>query len=156
MRVESYPLGICGGCRNALYSCKTADEKNESVEQKVSTQWSQFQLEEIKVPRTNGKSAQCPCPICHCARYTPIGMTGTKKIVNKPVINPMEDKMECEKEPPVYGRGRGSCKGLCTICGQIVGRGLCHPCTSGDVMAVRQGHVSRARSMVRLAVGGRK
>ena len=49
MKVESYPLGICGGCRNALYSCKTADEKNESVEQKVRAQWSQFQLQEIKV-----------------------------------------------------------------------------------------------------------
>ena len=83
-------------------------------------------------------------------------MTGAKKIVNKPVINPIEDRMESEKEPPVYGRGRESCKGLCTICGQIRGRGLCHPCTSGDVMAVRQGRVFRARSMVRLAVGRRK
>ena len=68
LKVESYPLGICGGCRNALYSCKKADEKNESVEQKVRAQWSQFQLQEIKVPRTNGNSAQCPCLICYCAR----------------------------------------------------------------------------------------
>ena len=76
-------------------------------------------------------------PICHCARYTPIGMTDAKKIVNKPVIKLMEDKMEYEKEPPVYGRGWGKCKGLCTICGQIIGHALCHPGTSGYVMAVR-------------------
>ena len=89
-------------------------------------------------------------------KYTPIGMTGSKKIVKKPIINPLEDKMECEKEPPVYGLGRESCKGLCTICGQIIGHGLRHPCTSGDVMAVRQGRVSKAHSVVRLAVGRRK
>ena len=49
MKVESYPIGICGVCRNALCSCKTADEKNEPVEQKVRAHWSQFQLQEIKV-----------------------------------------------------------------------------------------------------------
>ena len=83
-------------------------------------------------------------------------MTGTKKIVNTPVINPMEVKLECEKEPSVYGRGQGSCKGLCTIFGQVIGRGLHHPCTSGDVMAVRQGCVSRACSVLRLVAGRMK
>ena len=38
----------------------------------------------------------------------------------------------------------------------IIGRGLRHSCTSGDVMAFRQGCVSRAHSVVRLAVGRRK
>ena len=64
--------------------------------------------------------------------------------------------MECEKEPPVYGRGWGKCKGLCTICGQIIGHALCHPGTSGVVMAVRQSRVFRACSKVRLAVGRRE
>ena len=83
-------------------------------------------------------------------------MTGAKTIVKKPVINPTEDKMEYEKEPPVYGRGWGKCKGLCTICGQIIGHALCHPGTSGDAMAVRQDRAFRACSVVRLAVGRRK
>ena len=93
--------------------------------------------------------AECPCPICHCVHYNPLGVTGKKDIKNKPVINPNGGKIECERQPPVTGRGRSSSRGLCSICGQVTGRGLSHPCRPGDLKMVKQGNVDRARSLVR-------
>ena len=91
--------------------------------------------------------ADCPCPICHCAHYNPLGVTGKKDVKNKPVINPVGGKMECELQPSVTGRGRSSSRGLCSICGQVTGRGLSHPCRPGDVKVVKQGNVDRAQSL---------
>ena len=67
----------------------------------------------------------------------PISITGKKDVKNKPVINPDGGKMECETQPPVTGRGRSSSRGLCSICGQVAGRGLSHPCRPGDLKIVK-------------------
>ena len=54
------------------------------------------------------------------------------------------------------GRGRSSSQGLCSICGQVTGRGLSHPCRPGDLKMVKQGNVDRARSLVRNTKSRRK
>ena len=154
--VESYPLGLCGGCKAALYKCRKAEEKGESAEDKKKAVWDTFKLQQIRVPRVNGDCADCPCPICSCARYKPIGVTGTKEVVLKPEIKSEGGKMECEQQSPVRGSGRGSCRGVCGVCGQVTGRGLRHPCSPGDVKVAMQGRVARGRSVVRKAEGRRK
>ena len=89
------------------------------------------------IPRISANCSDCSCPMCHLAHYNPIGMEGTKEIISNPVIKPDSDKMHCETQPPVSGRGQGSCQGICIICGQVTGPGLCHPCSHGDVQALR-------------------
>ena len=64
--------------------------------------------------------------------------------------------MECKSQPPVTGRGRSSSRGLCSICGQVTGRGLSHPCRPGDLKMVKQGNVDQARSLVRNTKSRRK
>ena len=124
---ESYPTGLC---QRALYKCKKSDEKGEALEHNLKeiSDWIEFQLQLIKVPRTSGDSSLCPCPMCRCAHYNPIGVVGPKEIVNLPVVNPQSGQMECESQSPVMGRGRGTCRGLRVVCGQVTGRGVCHPC----------------------------
>ena len=62
----------------------------------------------------------------------------------------------CESQSPVMGRGRGTCRGLCVVCGQVTGRGVRHPCKLDDIRAVRRKSVDRGRSVVKKAEGRRK
>ena len=118
----------------------------ESLKKK---EWELFKLDNILVPITSSVCAECPCPICHCAHYNPLGITGKKDVKNKPVINPDGGKMECETQPPVTGRGRSSSRGLCSICEQVTGCGSAHPCRPGDLKMVKQGNVDQPQSLVR-------
>ena len=77
---------------------------------------STFQLEMVKVPRVTDNSTSYHCPLCRCAKFSPIGVEG-KKIVCRPVVNPTGEKMECEIQPPVEKCGCG----VCPICLQIAG-----------------------------------
>ena len=144
VNVESFPLGCCEPCKRSMYKCKKAEETNQNLDSLKKKEWDLFKLENIHVPRTSAVCAECPCPICHCAHYNPLGITGKKDVKNKPVINPDGGKMECETQPPVTGRGRSSSRGLCSICGQVTGRGLSHPCRPGDLKMVKQGNVDQA------------
>ena len=62
--------------------------------------------------------------------------------------------MQCETQ--LTAQRQGCCQGMCAICGQVTGCGLCHPCSPGDVQTVSQGRVDRAHSMIRSAVSRRK
>ena len=81
-----------------MYKCKKAEETNQNLDSLKKKEWDLFKLENIHVPRTSAVCAECPCPICHCAHYNPLGITGKKDIKNKPVINSDDGKMECERD----------------------------------------------------------
>ena len=95
--VQSYPAGICDYCRRELYFCKKAEENNEEI--KPRKEWSNFQLEEVKVPQVSSSVSECPCPLCRCSKFNPIGVQGSKEIVNKPEVNPSGGKIDCEIQP---------------------------------------------------------
>ena len=107
--------------------------------------WSEFQLEKINVPRTAADCSNCPCPLCRCAKYNPIGMAGTKDMVNKPVVNITGEIMDCETQPKVTDHGSR----FCPICLQIMGRGIKHGCSKMDMRLARIGRLPRGRSSQR-------
>ena len=106
--------------------------------------WTTFHLQKIKVPR--GVAAdKCPCPICMCSKYNPIGVTGEKSVTQSPSFNVTGGQMKCEVQPPVVVRD----KGLCTVCLQITGRGIRHRCSRSQVQQGRERCHSSERDMVR-------
>ena len=148
VKVQSYPLGLCTLCKKHLYLCRSKGAPPREA-------WAAFKPEDISIARVP-PGTQCQCPMCHTARFNPVGTEGKKGVVSKPVINPEGGKMECESQSPVRGRGRGSCRGVCGACGQVTGRGLRHPCSPGDARAALQGRTERGRSIMRKAEGRRK
>ena len=70
--IQSFPAGICDTCLRALNRCQKAEEKGEEVKPREA--WSSFKLEMIRVPRTSAKCVDCPCPICRCVKFNPIGV----------------------------------------------------------------------------------
>ena len=152
LNIQSYPAGCCGICKKNLYLCKKAEKNSEVINPKITESWRQFVLEDIRVPRISEECSTCPCPMCCCATFNPIGFKGKKSIVNKPIINPSGANMECEVQTAVSGRGRGRSRGICAVCGQVTGRGIQHPCSPRDVHAIREG---QARSLDRVVSGRR-
>ena len=57
--------------------------------------------------------------------------------------------MECEVQPSVPNRikGQGSARGMCVICGQIIGRSIRNTCSPRDQLTARQARVDRGRSL---------
>ena len=85
--------------------------------------------------------------MCRCAHFSPIGKTGPKNIINKPIINPSNDPIECEVEPLIFSSMCGSTRRICVICGKITGQGIPHGCSPRDQHTARQSRVDRARSL---------
>ena len=147
LTVESYPSGLCNTCKRSLYKCQAADNLKADFQPWVREVWASFRIENIRVPRTSVECEQCSCPMCRCAHFSPIGKTGPKKIVNTPIINPSNDPMECEVQPPILDSMCGSARRICYICGQITGQGIPHGCSPRDQHTTRQSRVDRARSL---------
>ena len=94
VQVCSFPSGICSYCRRQLFLRKGQKSRGEEVAEPLSI-WKDFHLEEIYVPR--GVAAKdCPCPICQCGKFNPVGMTGEKTVTNHPSIQVSGGLMECE------------------------------------------------------------
>ena len=148
--VESFPVGLCNTCKDSLYKCKRSEVDWNEV--RPQDTWLQFKLENIKVPRINANSYECPCTLCNCARFNPIGVLGTKSVVNKPTVNVSGEKMECEVQPKVTECGPK----YCTICLQIIGRGIRHGCNQRDVHLAKVGRLTCGRSSQRSTVTKRK
>ena len=55
--------------------------------------------------------------------------------------------MECEVQPRILNSMCGSARRMCATCGQIIGRGIPHGCSSRDQHTARQSRVDRARSL---------
>ena len=101
--VQSYPVGVCEYCRRQLFHCKKADENNEAF--KPREEWASFHLEIVKVPRVSDSTAECPCPLCRCAKFNPIGVEGANEVVWRPVVNPSGGQMDCEIQPKAVEYG---------------------------------------------------
>ena len=85
--VESFPAGCCKSCQQDMYRCKRAKESEKPVE--PHKKWTKFKLENIHVPQTSANCSECTCPMCNCAHYNPIGMTGIKKLSTTLLSIPM-------------------------------------------------------------------
>ena len=141
--IESFPAGICDTCLRALNRCQQAEEKGEEVKPREA--WSSFKLEMIKVPRKLAKRVDCPCLICRCVKFNPIGVGGPKDIVSAPIVNVVGEKMECEIQPKVTQKGTS----ICPICMQICGPGIQHGCSIKEQQLVKMGRHPRGRSTQR-------
>ena len=119
---------------------------------KVRKEWGEFKLEMVKVPRVAGSSADCPCPLCRCAKFNPIGVVGEKEVVSKPVVNPSGDQMKCEVQAKVLERGSK----VCPICLQITGPAIRHGCSKAQVRQARLGRLPQGRSSQRSVPARRK
>ena len=69
--------------------------------------------------------------------------------------------MDCEVQEKVSGiRSRGtshSSLGMCVLCGQVMGRGIQHPCSQREIQAARcKRQVERSRSLCRKSTNRRK
>ena len=119
VQVCSFPSGICSYCRRQLFLRKGQKSRGEEVAEPLSI-WKDFHLEEVYVPK--GSAAKdCPCPICRCGKFNPVGMTGEKTVTNHPSIQVSGGLMECEMQPKVENV---RCNGICVICLQLTGRGI--------------------------------
>ena len=112
----------------------------------------EIKLEEIKVPRVMASSADCPCPLCRCAGFSPIGVEGEKDVVCQPVVNPTGDKMKCEVQPKVVEHGQK----VCSISLQITGPGIKHGCSQAEVRKARLGQLPWGYSCHRCVTVRRK
>jgi len=85
--------------------------------------------------------------MCRCAHFSQIAKTGQKNIVNTLIINPSNDSMECQKQPPILDSMCGSARRLYVIYGQITGQGTHHGCSPRDQHTARQNRIDRGRSL---------
>ena len=138
--VESFPNGLCNSCKRSLYRCRKAE--NEGSEIKLRKEWSEFRLDEIKVSRLNADSSLCTCAMCKTAKFSPIGIQGSKEVVSKPYVNVTGEEMTCEIQPRMPREPRGK-SDHCPICLQKTGKGVQHSCSRAAVRLSRMGRISR-------------
>ena len=141
MAVQSYPVGLCNVCKVVLYKNRNQDKEGKDVIPRK--EWKSFKLEQISVPRSSSMSTSCPCPMCRCGHFNPVGVQGEKRIVCKPVINVTGGPMACEVQDKVSVKG----KGICEICFQITGRGIHHLCSKKTRVLEKMGRIERSKSM---------
>ena len=97
--VESCPAGLYNNCKFELYKRQRQVKAGMEVSSPHSS-WTTFHLQKIKVPR--GVAAdKCPCPICMCSKYNPIGVTGEKSVTQSPSINVTGGQIKCEVQHPM-------------------------------------------------------
>ena len=63
--------------------------------------WQEFQLTDMRVPRTTVDCKECECPMCRLAHYNRIGVVGSRSATLNPVINTLGGPMDCKVQPKV-------------------------------------------------------
>ena len=118
----SHPSGICNTCSRYLRMVKSGSLGTRTDPR---LKWRKRNLSTINVKNNTVSSTEClvsGCPICSLARFNPIGKTGPKSIVNRPVMDPIE--MDASIQPKVEPvRQETSCR----TCSAPTGPGLPHP-----------------------------
>ena len=114
--MDSFPVGLCDSCKRLLYRYSKTEDNSDAVEPREAR--TDFNLEKIKVPRISAYCTDCPCPICRCAKFNPIGFCGAKNMINKTVINVEGGKMDSEIQQKVLEHSNK----YCSICLHVMGK----------------------------------